>query len=49
MLKEFNDPYEDEKQWLTEDSACQNLEDEKDPATGWPRFKKINKKINKKN
>ena len=25
----FPDPYEDEKQWLTDDSACQKLEDEK--------------------
>ena len=24
----YADPYEDEKQWLTEDSTCQNLEDE---------------------
>ena len=24
------DPYKDEKQWLTEDSTCQSLEDEKD-------------------
>ena len=26
------------------DSGRENLEDEKDPATGWPRFKKINRK-----
>ena len=26
------------------DEGQENLEDEKDPATGWPRFKKINRK-----
>jgi len=26
------------------DGGRENLEDEKDPATGWPRFKKINRK-----
>jgi len=28
-LKEFNDPYKNEKKWLTDDNACQKLEDEK--------------------
>ena len=29
LFKFGGDPYEDEKQWLIDDSACQKLEDEK--------------------